>query len=519
MIGLLLCVFKGKIHKFVFVIDCNAYSFHAKTLIMHKFLILPLIFVSLILCAQSGDLASRLEIHTSILSSDSLEGRGLGTEGKDRAIEYIVGQFEQVGLEPLFQGYRHEFQFRSGLAWIPATNLVGIIPGTDPVLSQEYIVIGAHYDHLGYSLQNKEKVIFSGADDNASGVASIIELARSLTAAHDPIKRSVIIVAFDAEESGLLGATRFVEDSVVSPDQIKLMLSLDMVGMYSTHAGLDLKGIESLVNGGEIAEKIASEQNITLKKKGKSIEARTDTKPFGDVGIPAVHVYTGSKSPYHEPEDKYDLLDYTGMAMINTYLHELIKEIANTTDLQPVPEVLSDPEASSKKFKVFEFGMVMGHGTGHHRYPDLKTKTFSAYNFSVGIMAQVRVLSMVTIQPEVLFDLNNANRSDGKFRRQSITIPLNLQVGTPIFANSGFRLYGLVGPYHRFHLGVKDGQGMQVVGEDYQSTEWGYNLGFGLDIANIHLTWTFRRGLTNIVNTDTVILYDRNSLFTLGYKF
>lgn len=486
---------------------------------MYKFLIVPILFVSLILSAQPGDLASRLEMHTSILASDSLEGRGLGTEGKDKAIGYIVGQFEEAGLEPLFQGYRHEFQFRSGLAWIPATNLIGIIPGSDPVLSREYIVIGAHYDHLGYSVQNKEKVIFSGADDNASGVASIIELARSLTAERNQLKRSVIIVAFDAEESGLLGATRFIEDSVVAPEQIKLMWSLDMVGMYSTHGGLDLKGIESLVNGGEIAEKIALQHGISLKKKGKVIESRTDTWPFGEAGIPAVHVFTGLKSPYHKPEDKHDLLDYAGMARINSYLHGLTIEIANTPNLQPVPEVLSDPESRAKKFKMFEFGVLMAHGSGHHRYPDLKTRTFSAYNFNFGIMAQVQVHRIVTFQPEVLFDLNNANRSDGKFRRQSITTPLNIQVGTPIFANSGFRLYGLAGPYHRFHLAIKDGAGKQVVGEDYPSTEWGYNIGFGLDIANFHMTWTFRRGLTNIVHSDTVLLYDRNSLFTLGYKF
>src|SRR5690606_5162560 len=114
-------------------------------------------------------------------------------------------------------------------------------------------------------------------------------------------KRSLIFIAFDAEESGLLGSKHYVETiDAELRNQIKAMFSFDMVGMLEANKGLDLKGIGSLVNGEEIAKKHTD--GITLLNTSASIENRTDTEPFGDKGIPAIHVFTGTKSPYHKPE-------------------------------------------------------------------------------------------------------------------------------------------------------------------------------------------------------------------------
>jgi len=119
--------------------------------------------------------------HVTYLASEELEGRGLGTKGKDLAEKYITDKFQEAGLKPLSNdSFSQSFNIKSDLAWVKASNIVGIIPGVDPNLKNEYIVIGAHYDHLGYVLNGENKIIYPGADDNASGVAMLVELAKNI---------------------------------------------------------------------------------------------------------------------------------------------------------------------------------------------------------------------------------------------------------------------------------------------------------------------------------------------------
>ncbi len=480
-----------------------------------------LLFSSGLSIAQQGHLAERLKTHTSFLAADSLEGRGLGTLGKEKAEKYIIDQFRNAGLESLKADYRHGFQFRSGLAWIPATNLVGVIRGNDPILKDEFIVIGAHYDHLGYSLKNGDRLIYPGADDNASGVASIIELAKQLNANKNELKRSVIIVAFDAEESGLYGADRFIKDSIVDPSQIRFMFSLDMVGMYSTHGGLDLKGMESIAEGASIASKMAAKHQINIKKMGAAIENRTDTKPFGDKGIPSVHVFTGLKSPYHKPEDKSDLLDYEGMQKINLFMADLAMELSTYPTLTPVKELVAvaDPEKSKKKPTRFYSGVLINNGVGYQTYSDQFYRSRSSYNFSAGLFAQFHFHRLLAIQPEVLYDLNQGKTANGRYNRNSLTVPLNIQVGTPT-AGSGFRAFLFVGPYYRYNFSAKWPGENWSAGKEFNQDEWGLSFGLGIDFLKFNIAWTFRRGMTDILNhADYGSIKDRNSLFTLGYRF
>jgi hypothetical protein len=454
------------------------------------------------------------------LAADSLEGRGLGTLGKEKAEHYIIEQFRDAGLESFKQDFRHGFQFRSGLAWIPATNLVGVIRGSDPILKDEYIVIGAHYDHLGYSLKNGSRVIYPGADDNASGVASIIELARYLTENASRLKRSIIIVAFDAEESGLYGADRFLKDSIVDPSQIKFMFSLDMVGMLSTHGGIDLKGMESVDGGASIASNIAAKHQINIKKMGSGIERRTDTKPFGDQGIPSVHVFTGLKSPYHKPEDKSDLLDYDGMARINHFMADLAIELSTRPTLNPVKSLTEvKPEIKKTKPTSFYVGVLINNGAGYQKYSDQFYRSRSVYNLSAGVFTQIHLTKIIALQPEVLYDLNRGKTAEGTFNRNSLTVPFNIQAGTPT-RNSGFRAFLFVGPYYRYHFSAKwPGENWSVRNE-FNQDEWGISYGIGIDFDKFHIAWTLRRGITDILNhPDYGSIKDRNSMFTLGYRF
>ena len=169
--------------------------------------------------AQTTISADSLSKHVYFLASDTLEGRSPGTKGCLMAANYIAEEFIKLGINPLGDDFFHHFMFRTGANSIEAKNILGVIEGNDPLLKYEYIVLGAHYDHIGYYFEHhseKQKVVFNGADDNASGVATIIEIARQLKQ-NKLLKRSIIIAAWDAEESGLKGSTQFVADSLINP--------------------------------------------------------------------------------------------------------------------------------------------------------------------------------------------------------------------------------------------------------------------------------------------------------------
>ncbi|HET6890952.1 MAG TPA: M20/M25/M40 family metallo-hydrolase, partial [Pyrinomonadaceae bacterium] len=217
------------------------------------------ITVSIAVLAQQPAQPStdRLRSHVKYLASDELEGRRTGTPGAQRAAQYIAEEFKRLGLRPAMKkagatnekgksGYLQPFPYvprelakenvhgvhgvapvhpaveaRSSTNSSPLTawNVVGILEGSDPLLKNEAIIIGAHYDHLGRggsgSLAQREGGIHHGADDNASGVAGIIELARTLTTQRPKPRRTIVFIAFSGEEEGLLGSDYYVNHPVV----------------------------------------------------------------------------------------------------------------------------------------------------------------------------------------------------------------------------------------------------------------------------------------------------------------
>ena len=176
--------------------------------------------------AQDTDLKARLEKHLYYLASDSLHGREAGSMDGVKAREYILEQWNEIGIEPFFTDEGFEIPFsREGISM---ANLVGIIPGNDPVLKDEYILLGAHFDHIGY----KNGEICNGADDNASGSTALIEIARLLKENQSQLKRSIIIAAFDGEEKGLWGSEALASKMMKTDQihQVKCMMSIDMVG-------------------------------------------------------------------------------------------------------------------------------------------------------------------------------------------------------------------------------------------------------------------------------------------------
>ncbi|MBW6477784.1 MAG: M28 family peptidase [Bacteroidales bacterium] len=477
-------------------------------------------FTGNIISAQDNNLKERLQTHVKILASDSLQGRGLGTDGAEKARDYIVGQFRDAGIQPIGDDYLQNFSFRQSLAWIPASNIVGLVEGNDPVLKDEFILIGAHYDHLGYDIRNDEKRIFFGADDNASGVAAIIELGRYFAQNSDLMGRSLLIVAFDAEESGLIGSNHFVDNSPVPLENIKLMFSFDMVGMYETNRGLHLRGMASLDKGDELAAVVAQRHEMILRQTGENIEGRTDTQPFGSAGIPAVHVYTGQKSPYHKPEDQYHLLDYDGMETIHLFMKDFLKVLSHESELRQsaslIASVLQESTFAGRRPAA---GFLLNTGTGFHRYPDEFFQAKTLLNVSAGFYFQVPLSQLFGLQLEALYDLNGSQIDGGNFRRHSLTVPLNIQFGTPGVQGQDIRLFVFSGPYYR-HTFAGERAGTTLDFEnDFNRDEWGYTIGVGLNIFRVYMGYTSRRAVTDLLKSDEIKILDSNGYFSIGYRF
>jgi aminopeptidase YwaD len=418
---------------------------------------------------------------------------------------------------PVKDDYFQHFELRFQLVNVRGTNVVGYLPGNDPALKDEYIVIGAHYDHLGYVFEEGEKVIFSGADDNASGTAVLIELARRFSQNRDTFGRSLIFIAFDAEESGLIGAGRFIsENQVFDPEDMRMMFSLDMVGMYAANRGLHLRGMGTLRNGAGIAQQVADKVGLRLLSTSSYIPMFTDTKPFGDAGIPAAHAFTGLKSPYHQPEDTYEKLDYEGMAKVTEFLAGLVQELSVMPQLKPSAQLSTQRQPRKVRLN---FGLVAHLGGSHHKYPDEFFRAKGVFAAGAGVMLQLHIKDRLTLQPEFLYDYNGSKSESGTFRRHALTLPLSLQFNLTNQGGSGARLYPFAGGYYRYTFWGENHLDGANFKDQFDNEEFGISAGFGIDFMRMHLAYTWRRGLTNISKTGDLKFFDTGNYFTIGYKF
>ncbi len=485
-------------------------------------IILSSIFANFLNAQIPAEIITNIQKHVNFLSADSLDGRGLSTQGHSMAGIYISKSFEEIGLKKYDNDYIQEFNLRIQLVSLTGKNIVGIIEGSDPLLKHEYIVIGAHYDHLGYEVNNNGKVVYNGADDNASGVAGIIEIARILILKREVLKRSVVIIAFDAEESGLKGAEAFVaQKSLIPATSVKAMFSLDMIGMYDAYGGMDLKGIGSIKGGSEVAKNLAKSMNITLKDISADIEARTDTWPFGQQGIPSIHAFTGLKSPYHKPEDDADKLQYDGMSKVVGYLSSLILELANIDELQPIKGNATLGMKNKFNLKV---GLTSYIGNSFHQYPDKFYRAKSRIAASTGPFLLVDVGRNISFKLEGLYDYNGSyinciscsNGQKATMYRHSFLIPFSFQYA--IFNINGIaKAYPIGGAYYRYSIsGETDGSSL-AYDNFFKREEWGYLWGFGMDIMKFQISGKNIFGITSLTNADNTKF--RSHMFCIGYTF
>ena len=287
---------------------------------------------------------SSLRKHIEYLASDKLEGRRTGTPGAVAAAGYIANQFAKLKLKPGSRGangkagYLQEFPHAmQGTPTVSGYNVVGILDGTDKVLRQEAIVIGAHYDHLGLggegSLAANSTEVHHGADDNASGTAAIIEIARQFVS-EKKNKRTFIFIAFSGEEDGLIGSKFYVNNPVFPIENTVAMLNLDMVGRLNNDK-LTIGGVgtasewRTLIEKENMADpKIIPVSSMPVPLGRKAFELALNADGFGPSDhssfymkkVPVLFLFTGTHLDYHKPSDTADKINYDGLSKIVDYV-------------------------------------------------------------------------------------------------------------------------------------------------------------------------------------------------------
>jgi Peptidase family M28/PDZ domain len=290
--------------------------------------------------AQSGS-ARRVSADIGFLAADAREGRGVGSSGLNAAAEYIAREFARIGLsQPWGGGYFQEFTIDStapagahtGIGGATVKNVVGVLPGRGPLAGQ-VVVIGAHYDHLGRggagmgSLDpDSVGVIHNGADDNASGTAALLEAARLLRGKLQGDRRTVVFVAFTAEETGLIGSSYYVQHPAYPNDSTVAMINFDMVGRLRDDKLLAL-GAETAPELTPLLDSLNVTYKFDLRASGDGW-GRSDHSSFYGAKIPVVHFFTDTHEQYHRVTDDPATINGAGIARVASYAADLTVALA-----------------------------------------------------------------------------------------------------------------------------------------------------------------------------------------------
>jgi hypothetical protein len=272
--------------------------------------------------------------HVAALTAPEFDGRGIGTAGLDRAAEWVAAQFKAAGLAPAGDGgtYFQRFETTRTPDGTPRSvaNIVGIIPGSEPKRQGQSALLTAHYDHLGFGWPDPRKGdegrLHPGADDNASGVAVLLELARVLAADARP-KRTIVFVAFTGEETALAGSRHYAAHPVFPLDKVIGVVNVDSVGrLFAGAVNVLCTGTatewQHIFRGASFVTGVES-RNVP------EVLASSDQAAFNEKGVPAVQIVTPTHADYHRPGDTADKVDYAGLVKVATLVKEGIAYLAD----------------------------------------------------------------------------------------------------------------------------------------------------------------------------------------------
>lgn len=268
-----------------------------------------------------------------VLASDSLAGREVGTEGEKMAADYIASELEKAGVQPKgTDGFYQSFFVKdadnphaqpsdeTGEDGITGYNVVGMIdnPG------DELVIIGAHYDHLGMgdfsSLHRGEQAVHNGADDNASGIAAMLHLARVLS--QKELIRDILFIGFSGEEKGLWGSNYFTKNSTVDLSKANFMINMDMVGRLDESKGLAANGTGTSPIWNWLLDEVNADSLKLIKSE--SGVGPSDHTSFYLQDIPVLHFFTGQHEDYHKPGDDPEKINEAGILQVASIIERII---------------------------------------------------------------------------------------------------------------------------------------------------------------------------------------------------
>jgi acetylornithine deacetylase/succinyl-diaminopimelate desuccinylase-like protein len=288
------------------------------------------------------------------LSDDRLAGRLTGSPGADTAAAYLARRFRAVGLQPAAGGWFQRFTIardapvaqHAHVAGLQGSNVIGLLPGRDPVLRNEAIIVGAHYDHLGLggfgSLDpDSTGKVHNGADDNASGAAMLIQIASRLAAM--PPARTVIFIAFSGEELGLLGSSYYVKQPIYPLSTTLAMINLDMVGRLRQKR-LIVYGSRTAREFPALLDSLNWHAGLDLKAQGDGY-GPSDQSSFYAAGRPVLHFFTDLHEDYHRTTDDWQKINVEGFDQVAAFVTGVVTALGNRP--MPLTAVTATPRIPS----------------------------------------------------------------------------------------------------------------------------------------------------------------------------
>ena len=274
-----------------------------------------------------------------IIADDSMLGRDTPSRGLELTAQYVASEFRRAGLRPA--GGNGSYIQRFGLtrggtdhsqSWINAPNVVGLLEGSDPVLRGEYVVYSAHIDHIGVTAGLPDS-INNGADDNASGVAGLLELAEAFARPGARPKRSLLFFAPSAEERGLLGSAYYTQHPTVPLEKIVADINMDLIGR-NWRDSVIVVGLEQSDLGPTLARVVQAHPELHMAPVAdrwpeERIFYRSDHYNFARKGVPILFFTSGTHPDYHRPSDEVDRIDGEKESRLVRLLFHLGTTIAN----------------------------------------------------------------------------------------------------------------------------------------------------------------------------------------------
>lgn len=476
---------------------------------MKRLLTLLVVLCATLTVGLAQDVKKQLRSHVDYLTSDALAGRKAGSEGAEAAAAYIEKHFDSTLHLPTRLQY-----FTVTLEESSFCNVIARIEGVQP---GKYIVIGAHYDHLG----TKRGKIYHGADDNASGTAALLEVARSFTRRNYKPQYTLLFVAFDAEELGLYGSKAYVEKYHLTADNVKAMINMDMVGWLKDGA-LNIEGTGTLNGSEEAINRLATKHLLVVETKNfeTSRLTGTDTEPFALQGIPTLSLNTGMKSPYHKPEDTADKIDYKGLAKITNFVGDLVVAIDSDTQVASTGKV-----ARKHRANTLDIALAYGAGSTHQHIPNAAIDGRPDDCWHIGLTAQY-ALRHVGLRASVLYDkrtalapadVNNIYGPAATLGLKSVTVPAELMLKTK--GKSCF--YVAAGGYYSWIFESRlDGEKIDMLSRGIDETEYGWQWSLGGRLSSFYIELTNRYALTPINQGGQMpTIYNRSTICSMGIFF